>query len=395
MSSKPSRTRVCVVVSGHPNVIMGGSQYQAHLLAEELARRENVSVTYVGRGMPEGKDAEGLPYEVLKAGHDRGLWRKRGLFFDASDLRDALTRIQPHVIYQRMKQSYTAVCSHYARKHGIPMFFHVASAADVDPKWIGNRLSQDTPFRLAEGVLGNWGLRKASHILVQSKAQARLLEKNFARAPSRLVHNFQPLPGTLTVKAGDKTRVLWVGNFKDVKRPELFVQIAKSLSARPDIEFWMVGKPAHQARYEPVMADIRNCENLRYFGALPLKEVNILMSQADVFVNTSAFEGFPNTFIQAWGYGAVVVSLVVDIDDGLDAQGIGFCAGDFDRLKIIIADLASSAERRKAIAVRAFEHVHRNHSPENAVRLADFMLAEAAAAPGSGAGSVRRASDNP
>jgi glycosyltransferase involved in cell wall biosynthesis len=379
MMPTPPDLRVCFVMSIHRDVIMGGAQYQAHLLAEECAGRKGVSVTYLGRNMPQGESAGRLPYHVIKAGSAAGI-RSRALLFDAYAVWRALSRIRPHVIYQRMKQSYTGVCALYARTHDVPMFFHVASAADVSRRLMGKRLSMSSPFDLAESFAGNWGMRHASHILVQSQSQARLLQENFKRQPARVVGNFQPLPPQLPQKFGDKTRVLWVGNIKDVKRPELFVDLARSLRERRDIEFWMVGLPSKQKRFQPMMTAIGSCENLRYFGQLSLADVNALMCQADVFVNTSRYEGFPNTFIQAWANGAVVVSLVVDIDNGLESQGVGFCSGDVERLRAVIVDLAHSRPQRQAIAARAFDYVHQMHSTENAAQLVDFMLQEAAVA---------------
>jgi glycosyltransferase involved in cell wall biosynthesis len=369
----PSNIRICIVVSGHPNVIIGGAQYQAHLLAEECAGRQGIAVSYLGRGMPQGKDAHGLSYNVVKTGSACGI-RARALFFDALAIWRALSAIRPHVIYQRMKQSYTGICALYARRHNVPMFFHVAGAADVSRRWTRQRMSVNLPFDVLETNIGNWGLLHASHIIVQSQSQARLLEQNFHRLPVQVVGNFQPLPRELPQKPEGKTCVLWVGNFKDVKRPEIFVELARSFNGRLDIEFWMVGMAAKQRRFDGLMAAIKSCPNLRYFGQLPLTEVNWLMSQADILVNTSRSEGFPNTFIQAWANGAVVVSLVFDIDNGLDSQGIGFCAGDFARLRDVIADLASSSPKRRAFSVRAFEYVHKMHSLGNAVRLADLMV---------------------
>jgi glycosyltransferase involved in cell wall biosynthesis len=138
----------------------------------------------------------------------------------------------------------------------------------------------------------------------------------------------------------------------------------------------MVGMPSTNQRFASLMLEIEKCSNLRYFGGLPLENVNVLMSQADILVSTSRYdgEGFPNTFIQAWNNGAVVVSLSVDIDDGLEAQGVGYCAGNVDRLNAIVAELARSTETRRAIAKRSFEHVHKWHSMANATELADFML---------------------
>jgi glycosyltransferase involved in cell wall biosynthesis len=376
--------RVCVVVSVHPDVYMGGAQYQAHLLSSELARRNNVMVTYVGRRVPDAGAATSLPYSVCRIGKYRG-FRRRSVLFDLPDLWRALRQIRPHMIYQRMKESYSGVCCQYARQYGVPFIFHVATNADLQIRPARRRFSANLPLDIADVAIGNWGVRHATHIIVQSNAQGRRLGDFAQRTPSRLVRNFQPLRQELPGKSTSGTRVLWVGNIKDLKRPELFVRLAQHFGDRDDLHFWMVGMPSTNRRFASLMLEIEKCSNLRYFGGLPLENVNVLMSQADILVSTSRYdgEGFPNTFIQAWNNGAVVVSLSVDIDDGLEAQGVGYCAGSVDRLNAIVAELARSTETRRAIAERSFKYVHKKHSMANATELADFMLnvAGTAAAP--------------
>ena len=361
------------MVSVHPHVYMGGAQYQAHLLASELARRKDVMLTYIGRNVPDADAAKSLPYSVCRIGHNRG-FRRRSVLFDAPDLWRALRQIRPHIIYQRMKQSYSGVCCNYSRQYDVPFIFHVASDADLQIYPTRSHLSANLPLDIADAAIGNWGVRRATHIIVQSNTQGKRLGEVFQRTPSRVIRNFQPLRHELPGKEASGTRVLWVGNFKDVKRPELFVQMAQHFWNRDDVQFWMVGMPSTNRKFARLMLEIDKCSNLQYFGGLPLEKVNALMSQAEIVVNTSRYEGFPNTFIQAWSNGAVVVSLSVDIDDGLEAQGVGYCAGSVDRLNAIVADLARSTEARRAIAERGFKYVHSKHSMANATQLADFML---------------------
>ena len=136
----------------------------------------------------------------------------------------------------------------------------------------------------------------------------------------------------------------------------------------------MVGRPGQHRAWRSLRSQIDATENLKYLGPLPVEQVNNLMSQADVFVNTSLYEGFPNTFIQAWSHGAVVASLTVDIDGGMEAQGVGYCAGSFDRLEKIIDTLVASPEQRQATAQRAFDYVQSRHSLANASTLADLIV---------------------
>lgn len=317
--------------------------------------------------------AGGGPYEIRKVGDASG-FRRRAVLFDARMLWRTLEELAPDVIYQRMKQSYTAVCARYAERAGIPLIFHVASEPDADGRWLRKHISVNTPLDLLEVAAGNWGVRHASRIVVQTSRQGDLLRQNLGREPAALIRNYQPLPNALPEKRAHGLRVLWVGNIKEIKRPDLFLELAERMSGCPGIEFWMVGRAGSHRGIQPTMTAIRQSRHIRYFGELPLGKVNALMEDADVFVNTSGFEGFPNTFIQAWGRGAVVTSLNVDVDGGMEARGIGYCTGGLPRLIEVIDELRVSPQLRAEIARRAFAHVWQEHSLVNLQDLAQFVL---------------------
>jgi len=371
--------KACVIVQNHPAVAMGGAQYQGHLLAEELARRRGVEVTYLARDIPaDAAQRFGTTYTIRSMGTWRGI-RRRAAVFDAPQLWRLLRELQPDVIYQQMRQSYTAVSALYARRTGVPFFFQIASDLDIDPGWFSSGISSNLPFNLLESITGLWGLRRADYILAQSTRQARLLRERLGLEAAAVIRNFQPLPARLPDKPLAPVEVLWVANFKDVKRPELFVQLAEEFRGRNDVRFTMAGRPSGQRRrFAPLMERIGQMENLRYLGELSIDEVNERMAQAHIHVNTSSFEGFPNTFIQAWAQGAVVTTIAVDPDEeGMERLGIGICAGTFDNLRSVIDELVRNPERRHSIGVRAFEFAHANHALDRGARLADLMLEKA------------------
>jgi hypothetical protein len=224
--------------------------------------------------------------------------------------------------------------------------------------------------------VGQWGLRHASHIIAQTPRQGRILRERFGLDAATVVRNFQPLPENLPTKPSAPIEVFWVANFKAVKRPELFVQLAESFLGRADVKFTMAGRPSGLRRqFAPLMERINRTANLEYLGELTIDDVNKRMARAAVHVNTSSFEGFPNTFIQAWAQGAVVATIAVDPDEeGMEALGIGICAGTFERLRTVVDELSRSPERRRAMALRAFAFAHANHSLTAGARLVDAML---------------------
>jgi glycosyltransferase involved in cell wall biosynthesis len=367
--------RVCVVVQSHPAIMMGGAQYQGHLLAEEIARRPGVEVIYLARDVPpDAASVYKMPYAMRKMGTASGISRRAGLF-DARELWRALNELKPDVVYQQMRQSYTDVCARYAAHAGVPFFFQIASDLDLQKHWVTGGISANLPFDVAEAILGMRGMRRATHIIAQTPRQARVLHERFGRSAAAVVRNFQPLPSRLPAKPSAPIEVLWVANFKDVKRPELFVELAESFAGRTDLHFAMAGRASKLRRHVPLMQRIARTPNLEYLGELSIEGVNARMAQAAFHVNTSSFEGFPNTFIQAWAQGAVVATIAVDPDEeGMEKLGIGFCAGSFEALRARIEELARSPERRQAIAERAFAFAHANHSMARGSELVDMML---------------------
>ena len=365
---------VCIVAENHAKARMAGAEYQTLLLTEELARRTDVRVTYVARRLPKGADAEDLPYALRRIGSDIGI-RERAVFFDAGDLMRTLRELRPDVIYQQCRQSYTAVCAHYARQASIPFFFHIAHDFDLNYRWLTLKLSSNTPFDAVECFTGIWGLRHASHIIVQTNRQRTVLKERWRRDAAAVIRNFQPLPASLPVKPPGPLKIFWVANLKDWKRPGLFVDLAETFAGRTDLEFIMAGRPSAERRLKSTMRKIPQVPNLKYLGELPIERVNDLMCEAAVHVNTSTFEGFPNTFLQAWARGAIVATLAVDPDEEtMESLGVGYCAGTLRRLHDFIDQLSRSPERRQKLMKGAFAFVHDQHSMAQGVRLADLIV---------------------
>jgi glycosyltransferase involved in cell wall biosynthesis len=110
--------------------------------------------------------------------------------------------------------------------------------------------------------------------------------------------------------------------------------------------------------------------------------VNALLARAHVYVSTSLYEGFPNTFIQAWMRDVVVVSLTVDPDGVLEHGGVGVLARDETGLVTAIRRLAGDEKARERYTVKAGLHARELHSLANVKRIAALLEgADSPAAP--------------
>ena len=132
-------------------------------------------------------------------------------------------------------------------------------------------------------------------------------------------------------RAADKDiDFLWVSRCQPVKQPHHFVDLARAL---PDFSFVMICPPENRGLWDEVSAAARGVPNLRLIESVPYHEIQAWYDRARVFVNTSQWEGWPNSFIQAGLGHAALLSLRVDPDGIFGEYALGVCAGDdFPRL---------------------------------------------------------------
>jgi glycosyltransferase involved in cell wall biosynthesis len=169
-----------------------------------------------------------------------------------------------------------------------------------------------------------YALTHADRVVVQTERQAELLERNFGRAGT-VIRN--PVALGPAPAAGPREYVFWVGRAEAVtpphKRPELLLEIARRC---PAIPFVAVMNPTNLERFARLKAEKPG--NLTLVEQVPYKEIDAWYARAAAFLNTSAAEGFPNTFLQAASHAVPIVSLAVDPDGMLSRHGGGVVCGD-------------------------------------------------------------------
>ena len=332
------KIKLCIVIGAHWAHTFGGSQYQVKCLVDELIKTGDFDIYFLARGVNPSYQPTG--YQVIKVGRESGLG-KYGLFFDSLDLTRKLKKIEPDVIYQRVLSSYTGVVAHYARKSGCRFFWHVSSDMDVQASNI--KLSRKIVPKYLNALASSYGRRHAQYVITQTEQQRDLLYRNYGRIATAVISNFHPYPREKFDK-GPTLKIVWIGNFKPVKRPEIFVQLAQDLQDVEGIAFEMVGRAGNMREYAELHEKIAQLGNLTYHGEKIQDEVNQLLATSHIFVNTSREEGMPNTFIQAWMRNVAVLSLNVDVDGILKEGKAGYLAGSYNRLRKRITQLAENRE---------------------------------------------------
>lgn len=210
--------------------------------------------------------------------------------------------------------------------------------------------------------------------MAQTENQSYLLQREYGRNPTYIIRNFHPLPKECIDKTGPIT-VLWVANFKRLKQPEVFIRLARDLRDIQNVRFIMVGRPPSGGSWnKSIMDQLTNLKNLTYLGEKKQEDVNLLLAQSHIVVNTSQWEGFSNVFIQAWMRRVPVVALNVNPDGIFDNGYVGYCAqGSYEILREHVTNLLHNPQLIESIGQRAQEHASKYYLEENVDQLIKLL----------------------
>jgi len=326
---------------------VGGAELQQTLLAKALAAQGyDVSMVVADYGQPDGAAWDGIrTYKAYRT--EAGIPVLRFIHPRWTGLWAAMKRARANIYYTSCAGALLGQVVLFARLHGARVAFRIASNSDCDPSALLIRYWRDKR-------LYRYGLRRADLVLAQTPEQQQALLKNFRRE-SRVVASMTDTNGRRLSFEERDICVLWVGNIRALKRPELLLEAARKL---PRLQFHIIGgpMPGAEALYEQVRAAALQVPNVRFHGPVPYQEVGDFYERARVFVGTSEIEGFPNTYLQAWARGTPVVAFL-DPEHLIARNGMGRAVTSVAQMCAEIAELNGDRRAWESASQRSREYM--------------------------------------
>ena len=389
---------------------IGGMETRAALFGRGLAGTGRWHVRFVVKdfGQPSRTEHEGLTFDTYQPMHQHAgenvnprFARRKWLPELRLDHRDlqllwhvplmALFRLFPawfFPLFWRRRRSDVVCCFGNnslsaqvvadCRRLGIRTILCIASDDDLSTDYRPDDLSLNdyrTPKWMAHFALEN-----ADHIFVQTESQQRMLASRFRRH-GMLIRNPVRISAEDPSHWPTRTKrdlVLWIGRADAFnKRPLLCLELAERC---PELSFLMILNKTHADVFDAVQA--RRPTNLTIVERVPHAEIWDYYRRARVFVNTSVYEGFPNTFLQCAVAGVPVASLTVDPEGILSRHGCGLLAGgSLDTLERHVRALWSDAElaERQALTFHSYALAH--HGLGSQVERFESLMRQAIADP--------------
>jgi len=344
-------------LSGEKTGFIGGVERQTSLMAKWFAKHGyEVSMLTWDEGQDDGAEIDGV--RVFKmCRKDVGIKGLRFFWPKWTSLNAAMRRADADIYYQNCGEYVTGQVALWCHRHSRKFVYSVASDPDCD-----KRLPE--MHKLRERVLYRYGLKHADRVVVQTRRQQEMLKVHFARESIVIP---MPCPGPSEGEYADhererngSQRVLWIGRICEVKRPDRLLDLAVTC---PDVSFDLVG-PSEDTEYcRRICERAKTMMNVVLHGPAARERVSEFYRKAGVLCCTSDYEGFPNTFLEAWSYGLPIVS-TFDPDNLIAEKGLGRVAKDVPELAAGIRELLSSADQRQKASRLARQYYLENHTLE-------------------------------
>ncbi len=331
------------------SAVFGGAEVDLYLIARELAKDETYDVSFVVGDFGQAPEERWEGVRVVKS------YRfDQQKVFQMATLVRTLAGQRTDVYVQEAASGGTGVIAGMCRAMGRGFVYRTASDIEVDGTFVAkNRL---------EGRLFEYGLRHAT-VVAQNEAHQTQLRERYG-VGSTVIRNATSIPHLESV---ERRNVLWVGRSETLKQPDVFLDLVARF---PDRRFVMICPPAnfHSVDRDALKARAGRLPNLQLFDSVPFSIIDAYFRHAYAFVNTSIYEGFPNTFVQAMKFGVPIHSLNVNPDSFLTREGCGACAeGDVHRLGDGLAQLFDEPAVWSSQSERAYATALANHDMRTAI----------------------------
>jgi len=356
MAENRKGKRISFVMPYFFREVSGGAEKQAYLLSKNLALR-GFDVYYITSGKGE-EIVDGIRIlRILRFPHILQ-------YLEYPKILLKLFEIDADVVMTRIRHYYFPVALYgilsfrnsviFIPENGIPYPFYETEKVIRTKRGIRRILGVINALIL--DIFAFLGILLAKTVIVQNEKQRERIRRIYFKDPKKIPSLFEPLNVDFSKKEG----VCWVGNLREIKRVELFLDLVKRVKG---VNFYLVGRIPE--RYRNLIGGL---ENLKVFGELPYEETVKIIATSKAYINTSKEEGFPNTFLESWYYKTLVITFDAD-PDGLISKGLGVKVKDLDEAERVIRDLEEDFGKFSDITERAYLYVVNNHLPERVIPL--------------------------
>ncbi len=207
-------------------------------------------------------------------------------------------------------------------------------ASDID-----SNLLKTVNFRgILPSITYYLGLFTAKKLILQTNIQKMQLPASLRKKSQTLLKGSEKFFLESEVAGYNKRKYfIWVGRLSREKKPEMIMELAKA-----NLPIKIIGRM--EGSYEKLVQELKTYPNIEYLGVNSASELKSRYRESFALLNTSEFEGFPETFLESWSLGTPVISLYFIFEDLLKGEGGVFARGSIQKMIDAMKKISSEKE---------------------------------------------------
>ncbi|WP_143961487.1 glycosyltransferase family 4 protein [Litoribacter populi] len=262
---------------------------------------------------------------------------------------------KPDYLYQGVPGWQSMVLALICKKLRIEFLMRISSDAMVDDRFLRK---YSKPHQM---VVEN-AFSLADCIICQNEYQFGQMQEKYPN--NKILKITNPIEYKPTTNSyAWQGHILWLGLFKAVKNLGLLHEIAILL---PKEKFVVAGEPAKSidSKTQEYIQKLEKLPNVEFVGFLQKSEVSNYLAGAKFLLNTSLFEGFSNTFLEAMQvHTPILTTNKVNPDQIITNHNLGITYDTAEELKNKIENLTEEEiiGKRESIQKYLYNYHHHRH----------------------------------
>jgi glycosyltransferase involved in cell wall biosynthesis len=313
---------------------VGGATVQLHSWIKGFVHEGWDVGVLVSKNAQQSNDSSVIFVETYDQNY--GIPKLRYLYYRIPKIFSAIKEFKPDYLYHGLPSFMSAILLVICRLLEIKFILRISNDFILDDR-IKSKYSK------LEMLALRYILRKSDYVIVQNKYQLKIIQNISHKGQLTLIPN----PYYYEYKKREIDRenyVAWIGIFQYQKNLKALYDIASFLN---NIEFQIAGSSYINIDDETrnAIIKLKKCSNVKFVGYLHRNEIPNFLAKAKLLLNTSRYEGFSNTYLEAFSVGTPIVCIEkVDPDNIIKNNSLGFSCSSYNDIPNAIVKIFNDTE---------------------------------------------------
>jgi glycosyltransferase involved in cell wall biosynthesis len=284
---------------------------------------------------------------------NKGLPMLRWLYYRIPNLFNKIRQYKPDVFISKSPGHMLGITAIICKLLKVKLVYMVTSDIMVDGIW-------QKKTNLSNRIFHRIGLLFANSIFCQNDYQLKQVNLKYSdKKAFKIINPYLEINNEIAISNSQNRKYIsWIGSFRKPKNVPALYRIAVE---NPQYIFKIAGKEGGNIdeNIQTTIEKLKALENVIFTGYMSRKQLPKLLFQSIALLNTSFYEGFSNTFLEAFSVGTPVISLFSNPDSILTKNKIGFVV-DENRIDKTIKNILQQ-QQKDALATNIKNYVANYH----------------------------------